>query len=191
MPEKPKKNRADVPTIEVPDWIDRAAWDGFIEMRIGKNKPPTKRALELMLKELEKFRARGQDPSAVLDQSTQWSWIGLYDLRRDSGANAPVVTVQNSVEPAADAVVQRMARARASAAWVEVERALRSHSMPLGGFEDARATSVLAAIGGWNVLNTCRTRGELRAIAMEFEKAYLLEAPASGNVVDLRRQAHG
>lgn len=74
----------------IPPWIPAAAWAGYIEMRKARKKPPTPRAVELLVKELDRLRAAGQDIAAVLDQSTVNSWTDVYpvkDRRQSRGAN--------------------------------------------------------------------------------------------------------
>src|SRR5262249_18536393 len=60
-----KQNGASAPA----DWIPTEAWAGFIEMRKKIRGPLTDRAVALIVTELEKLRASGEDPGAVLDQS--------------------------------------------------------------------------------------------------------------------------
>lgn len=72
---------------ELPEYIDPEAWSGWIEARKKIKKPPTERALKLALKKLEKLREEGEDPNAVLDQSTLNSWQDLFPVR--SATRAP------------------------------------------------------------------------------------------------------
>lgn len=67
--------------IAIPTWIPVDAWRGYIEMRKRKRAPPTKRALELVVKALDNLRRGGMDPGAVLDQSTRNSWTDVYPLK--------------------------------------------------------------------------------------------------------------
>lgn len=77
---KPKaRSGADAPSL--PDWIPHEAWTGFLEMRKKKGATPTDRAISLLLKKLEQFRANGDDPAAVLDQSTRSNWTDIYPLK--------------------------------------------------------------------------------------------------------------
>lgn len=67
----------------LPDWIPKPQWDAWVEMRkVTLRKPlKTDRAIELSIKKLEEFRAEGMDIGAVLDQSTENSWVGLFPVR--------------------------------------------------------------------------------------------------------------
>lgn len=70
-------------TVDLPDWIDREAWDGFAAMRKRERHPLTDRAAKLIVRELTKFRDEGIDPNASLDQSTRNGW---RDVFRPKGA---------------------------------------------------------------------------------------------------------
>lgn len=69
-----------------PDSVDREAWLGFVAMRAKQRHPLTPRAAKLVIAELEKLRAKGHDPTAVLDQSTRNGWRDVFALRNDHGA---------------------------------------------------------------------------------------------------------
>lgn len=66
----------------LPDWIPADAWAGYVEMRVAIKKPlKTERAINLAINTLDRLRADGNDPAAVLDQSVMHSWIGLFAVR--------------------------------------------------------------------------------------------------------------
>lgn len=73
--------------VVLPEWISREAWDGFLEMRSRKRVPNTNRALEGIIRELEKLRERGQDPTAVLDQSTMRGYTGVFEVKGSATAD--------------------------------------------------------------------------------------------------------
>lgn len=62
----------------LPDWIPAESWNAWIKSR--KNRP-TAEAKRLAVMELEKLRADGNDPKAVLDQSTFRGWTGLFPIK--------------------------------------------------------------------------------------------------------------
>lgn len=80
---KPSKVRKHPHWAELlPDWIPPEPWIAFVEMRRKARKPlETIRAVELLIKKLDEFRARGFTPQAVLEQSTMNSWTGLFELK--------------------------------------------------------------------------------------------------------------
>jgi hypothetical protein len=80
----PAKADVAVPKPVLPDWIDKAAWAGFVEMRKRIRAPMTGRAEKLALAELERLANRGHDPTAVLDQSTRNSWKGLFPIKAEN-----------------------------------------------------------------------------------------------------------
>lgn len=65
----------------LPGWIPSDSWSAFVEMRLRIRKPMTDRAKELACMELERLKAQGQDPTAVLNQSVMNSWQGLFPLK--------------------------------------------------------------------------------------------------------------
>lgn len=67
---------------EVPDWVPAEAWSGFVDMRRKERHPLTARAAKLVLNELARLKADGNDPGAVLDQSTRNGWRDVFALRK-------------------------------------------------------------------------------------------------------------
>lgn len=118
-------------------------------------------------------------------------WADEFDLPATA---APALSAEARAQAEVDAAAaeaersrQRMAQARATAAWREVLDARRARSMPLGGFQDARAGQVLAAVGGWRALDGCSDAKALHALGAAFEAAYLRESAPSGRVVELKQ----
>ncbi len=71
------------PRFALPDWISKDAWNAFEEMRKGNGKAlKTDRARELLVAKLDKLRGAGHDPTAVLEESTMNSWLGVYPLKK-------------------------------------------------------------------------------------------------------------
>lgn len=64
-----------------PDWLPREAWTAFVEMRKKIRAPLTDNAVDLSIRELEKLKALGCDPEAVLNQSVMNSWRGLFEIK--------------------------------------------------------------------------------------------------------------
>lgn len=68
--------------MSLPNWIPADAWAGYVEMRVSIKKPlKTERAINLAINTLERLQADGNDPGAVLDQSTMNGWQGLFAVR--------------------------------------------------------------------------------------------------------------
>ncbi len=66
----------------LPSWVDREAWDGFVEMRKMEKAPLTPRAIKLILKELYSMRSEGHCPNYALDQSTINNWKSVYPPKK-------------------------------------------------------------------------------------------------------------
>ena len=75
---EPESNTMD---STLPGWIDRALWDAFLEMRKERKAVQTDHALSLIVKDLEKFKAAGDDPNAILKMSITNSWKGVFPLK--------------------------------------------------------------------------------------------------------------
>lgn len=82
----------------------RDALDGFVEMRKKDKKGFTVRALQLSLKKLDNLSAPYGDraeeaKAAILDQSVQRGWAGLFDLKEPLPEKAPVIHHEKMPEP--------------------------------------------------------------------------------------------
>ena len=80
---KLKENKRDQKKlyIELPGWINKETWDAFLEMRKKTKAPPTDRAKDLLIMELEKLKTAGNDPNSVLEQSIMNNWKGVFALK--------------------------------------------------------------------------------------------------------------
>lgn len=82
----PSKGSAN-PKIEIPDWIPSDAWAAYIAMRKSMKKAPTDRAVSLLIGKLSKLRDLGNDPGAVLYQSTLKNWTDVYEIKDEYDGN--------------------------------------------------------------------------------------------------------
>lgn len=82
-----KSPQLSVALIELPEFVSRDSWIGFIEMRHKIRKPPTERAAAMLIKKLTMFHNTGHDVNAILDQSTVNSWQDLYELKTQGRSN--------------------------------------------------------------------------------------------------------
>ena len=76
-----KPKLAQAPFV-LPDWVPKEPWEAFIEMRRSARKSPTERAKELLVKELEKLREQGHEPTAVIEQSTRKNWLDFFPIKK-------------------------------------------------------------------------------------------------------------
>lgn len=65
----------------LPEWIDKDTFDAFLEMRKKKKSVPTERAIQLLIKELERLKGEGHDPNEVLNQSIMRNYTGVFPLK--------------------------------------------------------------------------------------------------------------
>ncbi len=72
----------------IPAWIDKDAWVGFEEMRRKIRAPLTDRGRRGIVKELEKLCSPGDNAAAILDQSTQNSYRGVFPLKEKSNGQS-------------------------------------------------------------------------------------------------------
>lgn len=80
----------------LPNWIPVDAWDGYLEMRKKKNKVPTDRARDLVIKELAKLLAAGHDLESVLDNSTKNGWTDVYAPKQSQPARASPIGYESA-----------------------------------------------------------------------------------------------
>ena len=81
----------------LPAWIEKDAWQGYVDMRKAMKKPMTARAETLVLKTLYLLRERGHDPNLSLDQSTLHCWQDVYPLKDKEVPN--LIREQKPKEP--------------------------------------------------------------------------------------------
>nr|WP_315528264.1 YdaU family protein [uncultured Achromobacter sp.] len=83
LPPSPRKrgNGFDASGIDLPDWLDREDWQGWVADRKARKKPVTQEAAKLQLKQLADFRAEGHQPGAVIANRIASGYQGLYPPR--------------------------------------------------------------------------------------------------------------
>jgi hypothetical protein len=92
----------------LPEWLPVDAWQGFVDMRKKLKAPLTPRAITLLMTKLAELRTQGNDPGAVLDQSTERAWRGVFAVVNRNGG------YQNGKPAISEA--ERIARANAKVA---------------------------------------------------------------------------
>lgn len=65
----------------LPAWIDKDAWKAYMDMRRKQNKAPTEWGKHLLILELERLKADGQDVLEVLNQSTMRCYAGVFEVK--------------------------------------------------------------------------------------------------------------
>lgn len=79
---KAKAQKPASPSFDLPDWIPLDAWNDFVAMRKAARSPMAEAAMRLAVGTLEELRVQGNDPKAVLEQSTLRSWRGLFPIKK-------------------------------------------------------------------------------------------------------------
>jgi hypothetical protein len=69
----------------LPDWIDPADWDGFMEVRKQRKAPNTRRAMQGLISALGDFRAKGHSVHQIIETSIQNGWKGVFEPKKGTG----------------------------------------------------------------------------------------------------------
>lgn len=110
MPSTSSKRRGVASTetrIALPSWVPSDAFHAWVEMRRRIRKPLTDYAVGLAIKRLAELSGSGEDPGAVLDQSTMRGWSGLFAVRNDESGGGAARDGKNPVS-----ALEKMRRGR-------------------------------------------------------------------------------
>lgn len=77
---KPKFSLEEASSVQLPEGVSRELWVGYIEMRFSMNKKPTPKAVEIAIKDLEKWGADKANQS--LKNSITSNWTGLFEPKQ-------------------------------------------------------------------------------------------------------------
>ena len=120
--QEPKKEKIAVAPSVWPEWIPLEAWYAFLEMRKNIKKPPTEKAVELLLAKLKKFKDAGQDVQAILEKSITNNWQDVYEIKEGKfGFVKPL----SPAEQATNRILGRPADSRLPTPEEQAERAKR------------------------------------------------------------------
>lgn len=86
---EPKDTRADAQDFVLPGWVPADTWAAFMETRKTKKAKSTDYALSLIVKDLERFKAAGHDPVAILNNSIKAGWSDVYPPKAPAAAMTP------------------------------------------------------------------------------------------------------
>lgn len=81
--EDQKQRGGKPPALALPDWLPASAWADWHKFR-NSRKGWTPKARELSLSTLTKLYAKGHDPTAVIEQSIERGWTGLFELKSET-----------------------------------------------------------------------------------------------------------
>lgn len=67
----------------IPDWMPKEPWEAYIAMRkqMGKKYIATDYAQKLLINKLDGWRKEGQDVTAIIHQSIEKSYTGLFPIK--------------------------------------------------------------------------------------------------------------
>jgi hypothetical protein len=81
-----EKRREEV--FVLPDFIDKAAWAGYCEMRTVTKKKMTDRARDQLIDRLRVMHSKGVNITAALDQSILKCYTDVYEVKPDGNGKA-------------------------------------------------------------------------------------------------------
>lgn len=84
----PSESKGVAPKLALPPWLEPDAWQAWHAFR-NSRKGWTAHARTLSLRKLTELHTQGHDPRAVIEQSIERGWTGLFPLREDSTHAAP------------------------------------------------------------------------------------------------------
>lgn len=105
---------------DCPTFLDAEAWEAYCDWRQGlpKKQRMTPYARKLLLAELAKLHAAGEDPTACLQQSMRNSWLDVYAVRKPKPAPFSAIPANDPKPAQADqtrAYIADLERHRAAA----------------------------------------------------------------------------
>ncbi len=77
---------------DAPEGVLKETWDGYIEVRKKLKAANTDYAISLVISELQKLKAQGFDPQAVVEQSIRKSWKDVFKISDQYGAKPAAAT---------------------------------------------------------------------------------------------------
>jgi uncharacterized protein YdaU (DUF1376 family) len=98
--QEPKIEKIAVAPSVLPDWIPLETWYAFLEMRKKIKKPPTEKAVELLIAKLKKFKDAGQDIQAVLEKSITSNWQDVFEIKENKTFAQQAADVARTTAPA-------------------------------------------------------------------------------------------
>lgn len=77
----------DASAIDLPDWLDREDWEGWVADRKARKKPVTEEGAKRQLQQLAGYLAEGHQPGAVIANSIAGGYQGLFPPRAQARAS--------------------------------------------------------------------------------------------------------
>lgn len=77
--EKPPKGVKKKNPFLLPDWIPVEPWEALLETRAKKKAPSTDYAMWRIVGKLEEYRAKGHDPTKLLNEAVEKGWQTVFE----------------------------------------------------------------------------------------------------------------
>lgn len=77
-----RKGSFDASAIDLPEWLDREDWQGWVDDRRARRKPITERGAREQIKLLADYRGQGHAPASVIANSIANGYQGLFPPKR-------------------------------------------------------------------------------------------------------------
>lgn len=110
--QEPKEEKTPAaPAFVLPEWIPEDTWAAYCKVRTGKKAKNEPHALNLIVKDLEKFRRAGHDPVDCLNNSIKSGWAGVFEpktLGTFAQVKADVAKSTVSLNPDVEATRRRV-----------------------------------------------------------------------------------
>jgi uncharacterized protein YdaU (DUF1376 family) len=95
-----KKEKVAIAPSVWPEWMPLETWYAFLEMRKKMKKPPTEKAVELLLAKLKKFKDAGQDVQAILEKSITSNWQDVFEIKENKSFAQQAADIARTTVPA-------------------------------------------------------------------------------------------
>jgi len=86
--DKDKDKRPPAAAFELPPFLEKKVWDGFVKMRETEGHPLTEEAAQLICEKLAQFEKAGHNANEILNNSTRNGWRDVYEPRPQIGIQA-------------------------------------------------------------------------------------------------------
>lgn len=76
----------------LPEWLPPKLWARWVSHMTQKKRPLTVEQAQEQIKKLERFRAKGQSPEAIINKSIERGWQGFFELKDEVKAHGQAGT---------------------------------------------------------------------------------------------------
>ena len=69
-----------------PEFVSDEMWEAYLKHRKQKKVAVTERSYNLLCKKLTKWHSEGHDVNAILEQSVENGWTGVFEVKKNESA---------------------------------------------------------------------------------------------------------